>query len=216
MSWPFLIYLIDVLSTDGTYTGWGFLMFLSGFAFVCLYAFQRAYEHEKLNPIKDGNWSFFDGQTLTLTQPFLGYPVGTEIQIVGVWNSDKTVKVKFPDNRHTDCDVSQSTIAKVTTMPKAQVEPVPDVTKVPRRIAAFTMVLCLLGILYANFMPQKETSYKMLAAYIGQNVVESPRTQQLADSTIKYLDAQIQKYTKELDAAAKADQAEKAKEKESK
>ncbi len=65
-------------------------------------------------------------------------------------------------------------------------------------------------------MPQKETAYKMLAAYVGQNVVESPRTQQLADSTIKYLDAQIKKYTEELDSAAKAAEAEKAKEKESK
>ncbi|AKJ73560.1 hypothetical protein SP40_119 [Salmonella phage 40] len=73
-----------------------------------------------------------------------------------------------------------------------------------------------MGIVYANFMPQKETAYKMLAAYVGQNVVESPRTQQLADSTIKYLDAQIKKYTDELESAAKTAEAEKAKEKESK
>ncbi|AKJ73867.1 hypothetical protein SP38_265 [Salmonella phage 38] len=25
-----------------------------------------------------------------------------------------------------------------------------------------------MGIVYANFMPQKETAYKMLAAYVGQ------------------------------------------------
>lgn len=212
MSWPFLIYLIDVLTTDGTYGGWGFLMFISGVAFVGLYAFQRCYEHEKRT--EGTGWSFYDGQVLTLTSAWNGYPVGTQIELMSVWNHDKTVRVKFPNNRFTDNDVKQSTIAKVTqnTTANSQPEQIEDVTKGPRRIAVFGMVICFIGILYANFMPQKETAYKMLAAYVGQNVVESPRTQQLADSTIKYLDAQIKKYTEELDATAKAEQAAKEKE----
>lgn len=216
MSWPFLIYLMDVLTTDGSYGGWGFLMFLSGVAFAVLYGFQKVYEHEKRN--EGTNWAFYEGQSLTLTKPWNGYPVGSDISVIGVWNADKTMRVKFPDNRTTDNNVKQYAVASVTenlTVP-SQPNPVDDVTKGPRRIAAFGMVICFIGILYANFMPQKETAYKMLAAYVGQNVVESPRTQQLADSTIKYLDAQIKKYTIELDVEAKAAEAEKAKDKESK
>lgn len=212
MSWPFLIYLIDVLTTNGTYAGWVVLMFLSGLAFVGLYAFQRCYEHDKRT--EGTGWSFYGGQELTLTSPWCGYPIGTTITVTDVWNGDKTMRVKFPDNRHTNCDVKQTQVAKVTknTTVTSQPMQIADVTKGPRRIAAFGMIICLIGILYANFMPQKETAYKMLAAYVGQNVVESPRTQQLADSTIKYLDAQIKKYTEELDSAAKAEKSKKEKE----
>ena len=212
-SWPFLIYVIDVLTTDGNYGGWVALMFLFGMAFVGLYAFQRCYEHDKRTGTEDAEWSFYEGQTLNLTSAWKGYPVGTEIVIIDVWNPDNTVRVKFPDKRCTDFDVKQSTIAKVTqnTTVNSQPAQIEDVTKGPRRLAVFGMVICFLGILYANFMPQKETAYKMLAAYVGQNVVESPRTQQLADSTIKYLDAQIKKYTDELDATTKKEKAEKSK-----
>ena len=113
--------------------------------------------------------------------------------------------IRLPDGKLSSNYIKQSTIYKVTRKESQSTTPVvvKDVTKGPRKIAVFGMVICFIGILYANFMPQKETAYKMLAAYVGQNVVESPRTQQLADSTIKYLDAQIKKYTEELDAAAK-------------
>lgn len=213
MSWPFLIYLIDVLTTDGSYTGWGFLMFLSGVAFIGLYSFQKAYEQEKRKDLSSS--SFYEGQTLTLTKPWRGYPVGTEVLVLGVWSGQGVIRVRFPDNRTTDNDIKFGTITKVTQTADAVAAKsafIEDVTKGPRRIAGFGMIICLIGILYANFMPQKETAYKMLAAYVGQNVVESPRTQQLADNTIKYLDAQIKKYTEELDATAKAERAEKAKE----
>uniref|UniRef100_A0AAU8GG71 Uncharacterized protein n=1 Tax=Salmonella phage vB_SEnST11_KE23 TaxID=3161174 RepID=A0AAU8GG71_9CAUD len=210
MSWPFLIYLIDVLTTDGTYAGWGFLMFIFGMAYAILFAVQKCYEET------DGKkfaYGFFPGQNLTLTQDWEDFKAGQTIVVRKVDN-DGTLIVTFPNHIESNW-LRFETIRAVTAQPDQVRQPVEqrDLTKGPRKLAVAAMIVCFLGIIYANFMPQKETAYKMLAAYVGQNVVESPRTQQLADSTIKYLDAQIKKYTEELDAAAKATEAEKAKEK---
>lgn len=209
MSWPFLIYLIDVLTTDGTYAGWGFLMFIAGAAYVIMYAIQKFYEET------DGKarYGFFSGQNLILNQDWNNLKAGETIVVTSVDN-DGTLRIRYP-NGETSGWLRFETVEKISAQaPKSgeQVVTVRDMTKGPRKVAVFGMVICFIGILYANFMPQKETAYKMLAAYVGQNVVESPRTQQLADSTIKYLDAQIKKYTEELDATAKAEQAAKAKE----
>lgn len=209
MSWAFLIYLIDVLTTDGSYGGWCFLMFIAGVAYVAMYAIQKCYEET------DGKvrYGFFLGQNLVLNQDWNHLKAGETIVVTNVDN-DGTLKVRYP-NGDTSNWLRFSTVEQITAhrpKPDEPVVPVRDLTKGPRKVAVWGMVICFIGILYANFMPQKETAYKMLAAYVGQNVVESPRTQQLADSTIKYLDAQIKKYTDELDATAKAEQAEKAKE----
>lgn len=215
MSWPFLIYLIDVLTTDGTYSGWGFLLFLSGAAYVIMYAIQKCYEET------DGrkeSYGFYLGQNLVLTKDWISLKAG-DVLVITTIDNDGTLKVRYP-NGETSGWLRFEVLGEVTAPPRREQEqqPVPkrDMTKGPRKIAVFGMIVCFIGIVYANFMPQKETAYKMLAAYVGQNVVESPRTQQLTDSTIKYLDAQIKKYTEELDSAAKAAEAEKAKEKESK
>uniref|UniRef100_A0AAU7PIH3 Uncharacterized protein n=1 Tax=Salmonella phage SalP219 TaxID=3158864 RepID=A0AAU7PIH3_9CAUD len=213
MSWPFLIYLIDVLTTDGAYAGWGFLMFISGIAYAILFAVQKCYEETDGKKVAYG---FFPGQNLTLNQDWDEFKAGQVVVIKKVDN-DGTLIVTFP-NGHESNWLRFETIRAVTAQPDQVRQPVEqrDLTKGPRKLAVAAMIVCFLGIIYANFMPQKETAYKMLAAYVGQNVVESPRTQQLADSTIKYLDAQIKKYTEELDAAAKATEAENAKQKESK
>lgn len=211
-SWPFLIYMIDVLTTDGTYGGWGFLMFISGMAYVIMYAIQKYYE-ETEGKIRYG---FFLGQNLVLNQDWKHLKAG-EVLVVSSIDTDGTLKVQYPDGGYSDW-LFFETVGKISAQMSTTNEqkvPVRDMTKGPRKVAVWGMIVCFIGILYANFMPQKETAYKMLAAYVGQNVVESPRTQQLADSTIKYLDAQIKKYTEELEAT-KAEQAEKAKEKESK
>lgn len=203
-SWPFLIYMIDVLTTDGAYGGWVALLLFSTVVYSILWFLKT-----------DSSTSpFFLGQNLTLNQDWAKFKAG-DVLIVEELHETGLVKVKYPNGVSSGwlkvnamqrvsankCDVKDE---KPTT-------PV-DITRGPRKISGFFMIICIIGILYANFMPQKETAYKMLAAYVGQNVVESPRTQQLADSTIKYLDAQIKKYTDELDAAAKATEAEKAKE----
>lgn len=211
-SWPFLIYMIDVLTTDGTYGGWGFLMLISGMAYVIMYAIQKWYEET------DGKkfvYGFFPGQNLPLTQPWLNFKPG-QVVVVKKVDNDGTLIVTLPSGEDSNW-LRFETVRNVTVQPEPQqnTSPMKDLTKGPRKIAVAGLIVCFIGILYANFMPQKETAYKMLAAYVGQNVVESPRTQQLADSTIKYLDAQIKKYTEELEAT-KAEQAEKAKEKESK
>lgn len=205
-SWPFLIYMIDVLTTDGSYGGWGFLLFAFITAYIIMFCAQKVYEET------DGKkqiYGFYPGQNLLLTKPWVTFKSG-EVIVVKRLDNDGTLIVTLPDGRDTDW-VRFETIRNVTEAPSPQsaIIPVKDVTKGPRKVAVFGMVVCFLGILYANFMPQKETAYKMLAAYVGQNVVESPRTQQLADSTIKYLDAQIKKYTEELDASAKAKTKEK-------
>lgn len=210
MSWAFLIYLIDVLTTDGTYGGWGFLMFIAGAAYVVMYAIQKCYEET------DGKvrHTFFSGQNLVLNQNWNNLKAGETVVVSSIDNSDGTVKLRYP-NGDTSNWLRFSTAEKITAQqsnPNTPKPPVRDLTKGPRKVAVWGMIICFIGIVYANFMPQKETAYKMLAAYVGQNVVESPRTQQLADSTIKYLDAQIKKYTDELDATAKAEQAAKAKE----
>lgn len=213
MSWPFLIYLIDVLTTDGTYSGWGFLMFIAGAAYVIMYAIQKCYEET------DGKirYGFFAGQNLVLNQDWNNLKAGETIVVTNI-DHDGTLKFRYPNGESSNW-MRFETVEKITVQrpkPGEQAVPVRDMTKGPRKVAVWGMIICFIGILYANFMPQKETAYKMLAAYVGQNVVESPRTQQLADSTIKYLDAQIKKYTEELDASAKAAEAEKAKTKESK
>lgn len=206
MSWPFLIYLIDVLTTDGSYTGWGFLMFIAAAAYVIMYAIQKCYE--------ETGYKFFLGQNLVLNQDWNHLKAGETIVVTNIDN-DGTLKIRYPNGESSNW-LRFETVEKISAhrpKPDEPVVPVRDMTKGPRKIAVFCMVVCFLGIVYANFMPQKETAYKMLAAYVGQNVVESPRTQQLADSTIKYLDAQIKKYTEELESAEKAEKAEKAKEK---
>ena len=211
-SWPFLIYVIDVLTTDGNYGGWVALMLISALAYAACYFGQKIYEDLEKNGTALG-YQFFEGENLSLNQDWSGYKAGDTIEIVTVWNSDNTLRVRLPDGKLSSNYIKQSTIYKVTRKESQSTTPVVvmDVTKGPRKIAVFGMVICFIGILYANFMPQKETAYKMLAAYVGQNVVESPRTQQLADSTIKYLDAQIKKYTDELDATTKKEKAEKSK-----
>lgn len=210
-SWPFLIYIIDVLTTDGTYGGWGFLMFISGFAYAVMYAIQKVYEE---TDGKGDSFGFFIGQNLTLNQNWSGLKAGDTV-VVSQIDNDGTLRLRYPSSDHSGW-LRFGVVDKITSQASPQ-NPVPaatprDLTKGPRKIAVAGMIICFIGILYANFMPQKETAYKMLAAYVGQNVVESPRTQQLADSTIKYLDSQIKKYTEELDASAKAEKAEKEKE----
>lgn len=205
MSWPFLIYMIDVLTTDGSYVGWGALLFIFTMAYIIMFAIQKGYEEADDKKAKFG---FFLGQNLTLNQDWVNYKAG-DVLVVTRIDNDGTLMIRYP-NGETSGWLRFEVLDKVTsTRPKEEEQQSvvkTDVTKGPRKIAVFGMVICFLGILYANFMPQKETAYKMLAAYVGQNVVESPRTQQLADSTIKYLDAQIKKYTDEMDAAAKANE----------
>lgn len=210
-SWPFLIYMIDVLTTDGSYGGWGALLFIFVMAYLIMFVIQKTYEETDEKKAKFG---FFLGQNLILNQDWVNYKTG-DVLVVTRIDNDGTLMVRYP-NGETSGWLRFEVLDKVTSTRQKEEEQQSvvktDVTKGPRKIAVFGMVICFLGILYANFMPQKETAYKMLAAYVGQNVVESPRTQQLADSTIKYLDAQIKKYTDELDAAAKATEAKKAKE----
>lgn len=200
-SWPFLIYMIDVLTTDGSYTGWAFLLGGLMAVYGIAWCVQRGIEEASSAP---KGMKLFEGQNLKLNQDWKTYKMGDVITIVSVWN-DGTVRVRYPDGTVSSSDLRRSAVIEVTHDSSKEATPavVNDVTKGPRRIAVWFMSICVAGILYANFMPQKETAYKMLAAYVGQNVVESPRTQQLADSTIKYLDSQIKKYTEEMDKATK-------------
>lgn len=202
-SWPWLIYLIDVLSTDGNYMGWVVVLLLSIVGYVALYAFQKAYEESLENKL-------FEGQTYTLIKPWRGLSVGEVILIESTFNHKKAVHVCNQNGTiKAFYNVALDEINSVITRDEKLKEQPKDLVKSPRRIAKVFMILSFLGILYANFMPQKETSYKMLAAYVGQNIVESPRTQQLADSTIKYLDSQIKKYTDDIEKAKQSEKEDK-------
>lgn len=66
-SWPFLIYVIDVLTTDGNYGGWVALMFISALAYAACYFGQKIYEDLEKNGTALG-YQFFEGENLVLNQ----------------------------------------------------------------------------------------------------------------------------------------------------
>ncbi len=188
MSWPFLIYLIDVLSTDGKYEGWGFLLFLCVIVYMLMRILPKILEEPKMD--------IYPGQNLVLAQDWSRFKAGDVLVVKDTVGGDVLLR---HGEESLGSWVSKSILRKVCKLDeKQEYIPQQDAMETPRKLTVIAMAVCVIGILYANFMPQKETSYKMLAAYVGQNIVESPRTQQLADSTIKYLDAQIKKYTQEL------------------
>lgn len=205
MSWAFLVYAIDVLSTDGQYGGWGFLLFFSMIAYAGLWI-ARLCESEEANK---RSTTLHTGKVVTLAKDFDSLQAGDKIVITNMDRSDDTVKLRYPDGTTTPW-IKAFNVMKVA-VPDEETAPFRDILKPLRRIVATFAMLCLLGIGYANFMPTKDTAYKMLAAYVGQTVVETPEVRQLAGNSIDFLNKAIKKYSDQLTAAEQAEAAEKAK-----
>lgn len=86
MSWALLIYMIDVLSTDGRHDGWSLLFFLFLVGYVVLMTL-------KLNGILVINNAFYPGMNIALTQPWRNLSVGTLLSVGKVDYSDNTVSL---------------------------------------------------------------------------------------------------------------------------
>lgn len=194
ISWALLIYLIDVLSTDGKYEGWGILMTISTVAYFGMVLY---------GSLNGGSYGMFAGQELVLNQNWNGCKAGETITIVRI-DGDGTMKLTLPNGETTGWWKTRTIAGLVNTSNSVR----HDVLKAPRRLVAWVMVISMLGIAYANFMPKQETAYKMLAAYVGQTVVESPAVKETAGNAIDFLNKAIKKYSDELDTTTKA--AEKA------
>lgn len=205
MSWAFLVYAIDVLSTDGKYGGWGFLLLSSMTAYAGLWIY-RLCESEEANK---HSITLHAGKVVTLAKEFDSLVVGDKIVITNIDRSDDTVKVRYPDG-HISNWIKSYNIIQVA-LPDEVSAPFRDILKPLRRIVMTFAILCAMGIGYANFMPTKDTAYKMLAAYVGQTVVETPEVRQLAGNSIDFLNKAIKKYSDQLDAAEAEDQAAKDK-----
>jgi hypothetical protein len=144
------------------------------------------------------------GKVVMLAKDFDDLAAGEKIVITNVDHSDDTVKIRYP-NGHTSNWMQKYNILQVAT-PDVEPAPFRDLLKPLRRIVAGFAFIFLMGIAYANFMPSKDTAYKMLAAYVGQTVVETPEVRETAGNAIDFLNKAIKKYSNELDAdeAAKA------------
>jgi len=189
MSWAFLIYAIDVLSTDGRYGGWGFFLFFGMCGYIALAVAKISFGI--------GVHNFYVGKVMTLTKDFKTFKTGDNLVILNVDNSDATMKVTYPNG-------ADSTWLKFSAISQV-VAPDPgkgDILKPFRRLVFWVCLVSALGIGYANFMPTKDTAYKMLAAYVGQTVSETPEVRELAGNSIDFLNKAIKKYSTELDAAA--------------
>lgn len=205
MSWAFLVYAIDVLSTDGSYSGWGFLLFFTTLVYIGLWI-ARLCEAEEANK---STTTLHTGKVVTLAKDFDSLVAGEKIVITNVDFSDETVKVRYPDGHVTNW-LKMYNIQKVAT-PDETGQPFRDILKPLRRLVAGFAIICFMGIGYANFMPTKDTAYKMLAAYVGQTVVETPEVRQLAGNSIDFLNKAIKKYSDQLTASEEAEAAAKAK-----
>lgn len=205
MSWAFLVYAIDVLSTDGSYKGWAFLLFFATIAYAILWGF-RLFESEEA---EKRTTTLHTGKVITLAKEYDSLAVGDKVVIVNIDRSDDTVKLRYPDGSTTQW-VRAFSVKQVAVADEVSA-PFRDVLKPLRRIVSSFAILCMLGIGYANFMPTKDTAYKMLAAYVGQTVVETPEVRQLAGNSIDFLNKAIKKYSDQLTAAEQAEAAEKAK-----
>lgn len=194
MSWALLVYAIDVLSTDGKYGGFGFLLFFTTIIYLCLWI-ARLNEAEQVNK-KTVN--LYVGKVVTLAKDFDDLTAGEKIVITNVDRSDNTVKIRYP-NGDTSNWLAAGNIHQVA-LPDDQAPPFRDLLKPLRRIVAGFAFIFLMGIAYANFMPSKDTAYKMLAAYVGQTVVETPEVRETAGNAIDFLNKAIKKYSTELDA----------------
>ena len=138
-SWPFLIYMIDVLTTDGAYGGWVALLLFSTVVYSILWFLKT-----------DSSTSpFFLGQNLTLNQDWAKFKAG-DVLIVEELHENKLVKVKYPNG------VSSGWL-KVNAMQRVSANkgdvkdekptiPV-DITRGPRKISGFFMIICIIGIL---------------------------------------------------------------------
>lgn len=191
MSWAILIYMIDVLSTDGQYDGFAAIFGISLVVYFGLTIFSSV----------AGNYGFFMGQEVYLTQNWNGFKTGDKLIIKRV-DGDGTISFTMPDGSASGW-WKQKTIASVT----GQAQLAADSLSKPRKVVAWMMVFGMLGIGYAKFMPSQETAYKMLAAYVGQTVVTSPAVQETAGNAIDYLNKAIKKYSDELDTKAEAEKA---------
>ena len=194
MEWALLIYAIDVLSTDGRYGGFGFLLFFTTVAYIGLWI-ARMMEAENADK-KTINLHI--GKVVTLAKGFDSLEAGENVVINNVDMRDETVKIRYP-NGHISNWISESIIRQVA-VPDEQLPPFRDPLKPLRRLVAGFAFIFLMGIAYANFMPSKETAYKMLAAYVGQTVVETPQVRETAGNAIDFLNKAIKKYSSELDA----------------
>lgn len=201
MSWAFLIYAIDVLSTDGSYGGWGFL-FTLGLAGYFLLALIQA------NPA--GVQSiFYVGKVMTLSKSYHDWKAGDSVVVYNV-HSDGTLRLKHKSGSLSDW--VRFSVVKEITVPEdtpTVVQTESDVVNIDelkpfRKIACCVCFVSALGIGYANFMPTKDTAYKMLAAYVGQTVSETPEVRELAGNSIDFLNKAIKKYSSELDVPALA------------
>lgn len=205
MSWAFLVYAIDVLSTDGSYSGWGFLLFFTTLVYIGLWI-ARLFESEEANK---SSTTLYTGKVVTLAKDFDSVLAGDKLVIRCMDLSDDTVKVRYPDGTITPW-IKADNIRQVAA-PDEGGQPFRDILKPLRRLVAGFAIICFMGIGYANFMPTKDTAYKMLAAYVGQTVVETPEVRQLAGNSIDFLNKAIKKYSDQLTASEQAEAAAKAK-----
>ncbi|AKJ73559.1 baseplate tail tube initiator [Salmonella phage 40] len=123
MSWPFLIYLIDVLTTDGTYAGWGFLLFLSALAYLIMYAIQKTYEE---TDGKKDRFGFFLGKNLVLNQDWMSLKAGDVLVVIHIDN-DGTMKVRYP-NGETSAWLRFETIRELTSPRREEQQTAPSMT----------------------------------------------------------------------------------------
>lgn len=63
----------------------------------------------------------------------------------------------------------------------------------------------MLFFIGAAFLPSKQTSYQILAAYGVQKVAENPNVQAIAGSSLKLLEKTISKYLEEEEQPKKSD-----------
>lgn len=193
MSWAFLVYAIDVLSTDGGYSGWGFLLLASALMYGGLWVFRIC----EMGDAEKESVMLHTGKVVTLAKDFDTLSAGEKIVITAVDRSDDTVKIRYPDG-HVSNWLKADNICRVSSADTITA-PFGDMLKPIRRIVAAFAILCIFGIGYANFMPTKDTAYKMLAAYVGQTVVETPEVRETAGNAIDFLNKAIKKYSTELD-----------------
>jgi len=78
-----------------------------------------------------------------------------------------------------------------------------DISAVVKKIASRTLFVVVPVWFMASMIPDKTTSYQMLAAYGVQKVVENPQAQSLASDGVDVLKALMEKAKKELAESAK-------------
>jgi hypothetical protein len=78
-----------------------------------------------------------------------------------------------------------------------------DIAAVVKKIASRTLFVVVPVWFMASMIPDKTTSYQMLAAYGVQKVVENPQAQSLASDGVDVLKALMEKAKKELAESTK-------------